>query len=118
MKIILIVPAVGDSEDNKYIRSWQMEPLTMAVIAAATPSNIEIKLYDDRIEKINFKDTADLVAISVETYTARRAYQIATVYKNRDIPVVMGGYHATLITDEVAGHADGRQHLLARQFLR
>ena len=106
MKIILIVPAVGDSEDNKYIRSWQMEPLTMAVIAAATPSNIEIKLYDDRIERINFKDTADLVAISVETYTARRAYQIATVYKNRDIPVVMGGYHATLITDEVAGHAD------------
>lgn len=106
MKIILIVPAVGDSEDNKYIKSWQMEPLTMAVIAAATPENIELKLYDDRIEKIDFKDAADLVAISVETYTARRAYQIAAVYRKNGIPVVMGGYHATLMTAEVIQYAD------------
>jgi radical SAM superfamily enzyme YgiQ (UPF0313 family) len=46
------------------------------------------------------------VAINVEAFTARRAYEIAAEYRNRRIPVVMGGMHATLIPDEVAQHAD------------
>ena len=37
-----------------------------------------------------------MVGISVETYTARRAYQIASEYRRRGVPVVMGGIHATL----------------------
>jgi hypothetical protein len=49
---------------------------------------------------------ADLVAISVETYTAKRAYQIASEYRKRRVPVVMGGFHATLCPDEVARYAE------------
>src|SRR5258708_9158910 len=51
-------------------------------------------------------EPTDLVAISVETYTARRAYQIATEFRKRRVPVVMGGFHATLCPDEVARHAE------------
>ncbi len=47
-----------------------------------------------------------MVAISVETYTAKRAYQIATEFRKRGVPVVMGGFHATLCPDEVARHAE------------
>ena len=43
---------------------------------------------------IPFDEPTDLVAISVETYTAKRAYQIATEYRRRGVPVVMGGFHA------------------------
>ena len=41
---------------------------------------------------IPFDEPTDLVAISVETYTAKRAYQIATEYRKRRVPVVMGGF--------------------------
>ena len=83
-----------------------MEPLPPAAIAGLTPAEVQIKFYDDRMERIPFDEPTDLVAISVETYTARRAYQIASEYRKRSIPVVMGGFHATLCPEEVSQYAD------------
>ena len=78
-----------------------MEPLPAALIAALAPPGIEKRFYDDRLESIPFDEPTDLVAISVETYTAKRAYQIASEYRRRGVPVVMGGFHATLCPEEV-----------------
>ena len=89
-----------------YIRTWQMEPLPAAALAALAPADADVRFYDDRLEAIPFDEPADLVAISVETYTAKRAYQIATEYRRRGVPVVMGGYHATLCPDEVEQHCE------------
>ena len=58
------------------------------------------------MEGIPYDEPADLVAISVETYTARRAYQIASEYRKRGVPVVMGGFHATLVPEEVSDYAE------------
>ncbi|MEZ4636299.1 MAG: hypothetical protein R2856_15275 [Caldilineaceae bacterium] len=51
-----------------------------------TPPDVDVKFYDDRMEAIPFDEPTDLVAISVETYTAKRAYQIASEYRKRQIP--------------------------------
>ena len=75
-------------------------------IAGLTPTDVEVRFYDDRMETIPFDEPTDLVAISVETYTAKRAYQIASEYRQRGVPVVMGGFHATLCPDEVARYAE------------
>jgi radical SAM superfamily enzyme YgiQ (UPF0313 family) len=83
-----------------------MEPLPPATIAGLTPPDVEIHFYDDRMERIPFDEPTDLVALSVETYTARRAYQIASEYRRRGIPVVMGGFHPTLCPDEVSRYAE------------
>ncbi len=83
-----------------------MEPLPIAVLTALTPSDIELVFHDDRLEAIPFDASTDAVAIPVETYTAARAYQIASEYRRRGVPVVMGGFHATLVPDEVARHAE------------
>jgi len=83
-----------------------MEALPAATLAGLTPKDVEVRFYDDRMEVIPFDEPTDLVAISVETYTARRAYQIATEYRKRKVPVVMGGFHATLCPDEVAQYAE------------
>jgi radical SAM superfamily enzyme YgiQ (UPF0313 family) len=88
------------------MRTWQMEPLPIAVLAALTPKDVSIAFYDDRMETIDFDRPADLVAIPVETYTAKRAYQIASEFRRRRVPVVMGGFHATLMTDEVKDYAE------------
>lgn len=106
MRLTLIHPCIGRRTGEKYIRTWQMEPLAPAVLAGLTPRDVDVKLYDDRMEEIRYDEPADLVAISVETYTARRAYEIATEYRKRGVPVVMGGFHATLVPDEVAEYAE------------
>lgn len=106
MKLTIIHPAIGHKLGEKYIRSWQMEPLPAAAIAGLTPADVDVVFYDDRMEKIPFDEKTDAVAISVETYTAKRAYQIASEYRKRNIPVIMGGFHASLMPQEVERYAE------------
>jgi radical SAM superfamily enzyme YgiQ (UPF0313 family) len=100
-RISLVRPNMGD-----YRSADALPPLSMAVLAARTPKEIELNFYDDKIEQIPEDDTPDLAAITVETFTARRAYEIAKRYHERNIPVVMGGYHPTFLPDEALRHAD------------
>ena len=101
-RLTIVHPGVGRYAGMKgYLRTWMMEPIPPALIAALTPRDVETRFYDDRLEPIPFDEPTDLVAISVETYTAKRAYQIASEYRRRGVPVVMGGFHATLCFEEV-----------------
>lgn len=106
MRLTLIYPSVGRKENVPYVRAWQMQPLSMALLASLTPPNVEVRFYDDRMEDIPFDEPTDLVAISVETFTAMRAYKIARQFRARGVPVVLGGYHVTLLPDEAAQEAD------------
>ncbi len=107
MRVTIIHPCIGrHAGDRSYIRTWQMESLPAATLAGLTPRDVDVRFYDDRMEIIPFDEATDLVAISVETYTAKRAYQIASEYRRRGIPVVMGGFHASLCPDEVATYAE------------
>lgn len=106
MRITIVHPAIGHRVGEKYIRSWQMEPLPAAAVAGLTPANIEIKFYDDRLELIPFDEPTDAVVMSIETYTAKRAYQIASEYRKRNVPVIFGGFHATLMPEEVEQYAE------------
>jgi len=106
MKLTLIHPAIGRRPGVQYMRTWQMEPLPIAVLAGLTPPDVDLSFHDDRMEAIPFDAPTDLVAIPVETYTAKRAYQIASEYRKRGVPVVMGGFHATLAPDEVSRYAE------------
>lgn len=85
-----------------------MEPLAPATLAGLTPRSrdLEIRFYDDRTEEIPFDEPTDLVALSVETYTARRSYQIASEFRRRGVPVIMGGFHPTLVPDEASEYAE------------
>jgi radical SAM superfamily enzyme YgiQ (UPF0313 family) len=101
MKITFIRPNMAD------IRSADaMEPLVFAVLAGLTPPDVETMLYDERLETIPYDEPTDLVALTVETYNARRAYQIATQFRRRGVAVVLGGYHPTFLPDEALQFAD------------
>src|SRR5918992_3126928 len=108
MRLTLVHPCIGRRRGQPYIRTWQMEPLAPATLAGLIPkgSGIEVRFYDDRTESIPFDEPTDLVALSVETYTARRSYQIASEYRRRGVPVVMGGFHPTLVPDEASEYAE------------
>jgi len=106
MNLTLIHPSIGRRPHQRYIRTWQMEPLPPALIAGLTPKQVNLTFYDDRMEAIPYDMPTDLVAISIETYTAKRVYQIASEFRKRRIPVVIGGFHASLCPDEVAQYAE------------
>jgi radical SAM superfamily enzyme YgiQ (UPF0313 family) len=106
MRVTLIYPSVGRKENTPYVRAWLMQPLSMALLASLMPPWVELRFYDDRLDEIPFDDPTDLVVISIETFTALRAYKIARQFRARCVPVVMGGYHATLLPDEVQREAD------------
>jgi radical SAM superfamily enzyme YgiQ (UPF0313 family) len=101
MKVTFIRPNLYDDRSSD-----AMEPLCFAILKSLTPDNIETTFYDERLEPIPLDEKTDLVAMTVETYTARRAYQIAAEYRRRGVPVVFGGYHPTFLPDEALLHAD------------
>ena len=101
MKITFIRPNM-----NAQKAADALQPLVFALLAALTPPDVETAFYDDRIEEIPFDTPTDVVALTVETFAAQRAYWIAARYRERGVPVVMGGFHPTLMPDEARQYAD------------
>jgi radical SAM superfamily enzyme YgiQ (UPF0313 family) len=101
MRILFIRPNLAPRRSSD-----AMEPLVFAVLRALTPPDIACRLVDERLEAVPLDAEADLAALTVETFTARRAYQIADAYRARGIPVVLGGYHPTFCPEEAGRHAD------------
>jgi len=100
VRLTLIRPNLGD-----YRSSDAMPPLAMGILAARAPG-YDIAFYDEKAEPVPDDDQPNLAALSVETFTARRAYAIADAYRARGVPVVMGGYHPSFLPDEALEHAD------------
>ncbi|HAZ12630.1 MAG: hypothetical protein A2X86_11470 [Bdellovibrionales bacterium GWA2_49_15] len=100
-KVTFIYPSFSN-----YRATDALETLVFAILKALTPADIETVLYDDRLEDIPFEGTTNLVAISVDTFCAKRAYLIAKKYRDKGIPVVMGGFHPSLHSQEVLNYAD------------
>ncbi len=101
MKITFIRPNLSDRRSAD-----ALEPLAFAILARLTPADVDLALIDERLEPVCYDEPTDLVALTVETYTAKRAYQIASRYRGRGVPVVMGGYHPTFLPEEAMEFAD------------
>jgi hypothetical protein len=106
MKITFVKPNMGRMMYSSYVDEGRMEPLQIGILAGLTPQIWDIVFYDDRMEDIPYDDITDIVAITVETFTAKRAYEISDEYRKRGVKVIMGGMHPTLIPEEVIDHAD------------
>jgi radical SAM superfamily enzyme YgiQ (UPF0313 family) len=106
MRVTLIEPAMTKREGLSEKPSWVLQPLSLATLAGLTPPGVCVQAIDDRIEAIDYDEPRDLVGLSVKTFTARRAYQIAAEFRRRGVPVILGGHHPTLLPEEAARHAD------------
>jgi radical SAM superfamily enzyme YgiQ (UPF0313 family) len=75
-------------------------------LAAYADGLFDVRMVDETVEDIDFDIKADLVAITVLTQLAHRAYEIAEEFRSRGAKIVMGGFHAYFFPEEAAGHAD------------
>ncbi len=80
--------------------------LALANIAALTPPEDEIFVIDEQISPVDYDINVDLVAVSVNTSVANRAYEIADNFVKKGVKVVFGGIHPSLMPEESLKHAD------------
>ena len=87
-------------------KNWTGITPSLPLLAALTPCNYTLEIIDENIQTINFDIKYDLVGITSMTQQADRAYEIAQKFKTRNIPVVLGGIHTTVLPEEASSHAD------------
>lgn len=104
-RLLLVSPVDPAHSGIAGSRPGRFPPLGLAIVAALTPSHWEVDLVDENVRPFAYHD-ADLVGLTSFTATAPRAYQIANEYRRRGIPTVMGGIHASMVTDETLHYVD------------
>ncbi len=96
MKVRFITPYYG-------VKGQRL--LTLPCLAAEFEQYCEVELCDQNVEQIDYSD-CDLVGISLLVYNAPLGYEIARRFRERGIPVIMGGSWPTVSPDWVAPHCD------------
>ena len=91
-----------------YLNRALYSPLAglLAVASAIPRDRYEVVLTDENIESIDFELEADLVGISAMTCYVNRGYEIADAFRERGVPVVMGGVHPSFMPQEALRHCD------------
>jgi radical SAM superfamily enzyme YgiQ (UPF0313 family) len=82
--------------------------LALLTLAGLTPAEYELRYLDQpsyEPAELN-REGFDLVAISALTAKIDVAYRIADHFRERGVPVVIGGLHAKVLPREVKEHAD------------
>jgi radical SAM superfamily enzyme YgiQ (UPF0313 family) len=80
--------------------------LSLPALAAYTPEGATVEIVDEKFRPLPDGREYDLVGITAMTPLAPKAYRIADAFRRQGIPVVMGGYHPTVLPDEALAHAD------------
>ncbi|UCG29984.1 MAG: B12-binding domain-containing radical SAM protein [candidate division WOR-3 bacterium] len=107
MKITLIAPAVVEEKRRGMQgRVFQLPPLALATVAAATPEYAKVSIVDESIDPIDYNCDADLVGITALTRFAPHAYEIADRFREKGVKVVMGGMHPSALPKEAIKHCD------------
>jgi len=77
-------------------------------LAALTPPDWKVTIFDENTRALDYENLPrpDLVGVTAFTSQANRAYEIAAEFRDLGVPVVMGGIHATMCTDEAAARVD------------
>lgn len=114
MKILFVSPDDIIKSDVKKFFSWINhkfvfgfgKSLAFPILTALTPKEHEIELIEGDFDDINFDNGYDLVGITTVTRYAPLAYQIADEFRKRGAKVVLGGWHASVLSEEAKIYAD------------
>ncbi|MBU3146738.1 radical SAM protein [Clostridium sp. CF012] len=95
MKIKLIQPAMLKRPMDTKLKTRMSPSLALLTIANLTPKEHEVITLNENVEKIDFNEPVDLVAITVTVDGMNRAVEIAKEFQNHGVTVIAGGIHIT-----------------------
>ncbi len=101
-KVGLTLP--GFVERSQVIAS--LPSLSLLTLAGLTPPDVEIAYREipDLAAESDPMGDHDLVAIASYSAQVQDAYRLADRYRERGVPVVMGGLHVSMLPDEARAH--------------
>jgi len=107
MHIKIIIPTNYDHQKRLFrVKKATLPNLTVRYLAAMVPAKHRVTVLEECLHEIDFDEPIDLVALSVLSSNAKRAYEIADEFRRKGVPVVMGGVHITCCPEEALAHAD------------
>jgi radical SAM superfamily enzyme YgiQ (UPF0313 family) len=109
MRLLVIQPTHYLSLSNRSLHKTKKRSvvnLTLPYLAALAPRGWDVSIVDEQLSDVDFNAPADVVAITAWTMNSLRAYDIADRFRERGIPVLIGGPHAFFHDEEAAAHCD------------
>lgn len=108
MKILLVAPtAVDDTAKPIKQRRLHLPGLTLPMLAALTPSHVDIRIAFETVEEIPYHEHWDLVGLTGMGSGLVRAWKIGDEFRKRGVSVVIGGIAVSLSDPEWSlAHAD------------
>ncbi|MDR3595621.1 radical SAM protein [Clostridium sp.] len=106
MKIKLIQPAMQLRPMDTKLKTRMAPSLALLTIAKLTPKEHEVIIENENIEKIDFNEPVDLVAITVTVDVMNRAIEISKEFRKRGVVVIAGGIHITADPDGAVNSFD------------
>jgi radical SAM superfamily enzyme YgiQ (UPF0313 family) len=109
MKLMIIQPSHYRSRSDTTVyksRKRTVVGLTLPYLAALVPEGWDVELIDEQVRDIDFDSRVDLVALTCWTINSFRAYEIAGRFKERGVPVIIGGPHTYFYHEEAAEYCD------------
>jgi radical SAM superfamily enzyme YgiQ (UPF0313 family) len=103
--LLLINPANKTGSGFIVNKDTRYQPLSLGIIAALTPPHWKVKIIDENFREFRYYD-ADLVGFTAFSSTVVRAYELAAVYRERGIPTIIGGIHASMCPEEAGRYVD------------
>lgn len=111
MKLLLISPATGSWRQigrRKLFngKTFRFSMLSLLTVARLSPPDTDIRLVDEQIEAVPLDEPFDLVGITCMTATAPRAFELCVHFKQKHIPVVLGGFFPSLNPEKALEYAE------------
>lgn len=123
MKVLILEASQkkGSGAIYKAKKLW-MSGVTLPLLAALTPNDVEVEILNEVVEDIDFDCNHDLIAITAKGCAVTRGFEIADEFRKRGKKVVMGGIAVSLFPESAYDHVDsvviGEAELVWEDILR
>jgi radical SAM superfamily enzyme YgiQ (UPF0313 family) len=85
---------------------FAIPPLSLMILSSVEAPGVRQEICDLRFDKLPLDRPWDLVGISVQTGAVRPAVEIAGLFRERGVPVVLGGPYVSIFPERCRDYAD------------
>ena len=131
-KVVFINPGLASKHPFRDLkrelagsRPYGMRPLAAGILKSLTPKNKITYIDDNAADTFDWNklmnDGVNMVALTVLTHNAPRAYEIAAQARAHGMQPVLGGWHPTLMPEEAKQHGTvvrGEAYLTWKRVIR